>query len=91
MQLRVSILSFGSFLSWIDFIGTLIILYFCFIGTVLGNRVLSEYFNWRYGVFYSTGGDASLLQILQAAFPKPVRRLVQLIVQVCVICVCVQI
>ncbi|XP_078164792.1 spatacsin carboxy-terminus protein isoform X3 [Carex rostrata] len=48
---------------------------------VLGNRVLSEYFNWRYGVFYSTGGDASLLQILQAAFPKPVRRLVQLFVQ----------
>ncbi|KAJ3701358.1 hypothetical protein LUZ61_005063 [Rhynchospora tenuis] len=48
---------------------------------VSGKNVLAEYFNWRYGAFHSAGGDASLLQILQATFPKPVRRLVQLLEQ----------
>ncbi|KAG7539862.1 Spatacsin C-terminal domain [Arabidopsis thaliana x Arabidopsis arenosa] len=44
-------------------------------------NVLSEYLNWRDGVFFSTARDTSLLQMLPCWFPKAVRRLVQLYIQ----------
>ncbi|KAG4391449.1 hypothetical protein AAZX31_05G173100 [Glycine max] len=42
---------------------------------------LSDYLNWRDDIFFSTGRDTSLLQMLPCWFPKPIRRLIQLYVQ----------
>ncbi|XP_017420472.1 uncharacterized protein LOC108330498 isoform X1 [Vigna angularis] len=42
---------------------------------------LSDYLNWRDEIFFSTGRDTSLLQMLPCWFPKPIRRLIQLYVQ----------
>ncbi|TKY60367.1 Spatacsin protein [Spatholobus suberectus] len=42
---------------------------------------LTDYLNWRDGIFFSTGHDTSLLQMLPCWFPKPIRRLIQLYVQ----------
>ncbi|KAJ3694138.1 hypothetical protein LUZ60_009618 [Juncus effusus] len=48
---------------------------------VFGKSVLSDYLNWRYGIFASSGGDSSLLQMLPITLPVSVRRLVQLFIQ----------
>nr|KYP67561.1 Spatacsin [Cajanus cajan] len=45
------------------------------------NAALSDYLNWRDDIFFSTGRDTSLLQMLPCWFPKPIRRLIQLYVQ----------
>ncbi|KAH7860687.1 hypothetical protein Vadar_016791 [Vaccinium darrowii] len=45
------------------------------------NSDLSDYLNWRQNIFFSTGHDTSLLQMLPCWFPKGVRRLIQLYVQ----------
>ncbi|GAY58686.1 hypothetical protein CUMW_188900 [Citrus unshiu] len=42
---------------------------------------LSDYLNWRDSIFFSSGRDTSLSQILPCWFPKAVRRLIQLYVQ----------
>ncbi|KAK7399448.1 hypothetical protein VNO78_10630 [Psophocarpus tetragonolobus] len=42
---------------------------------------LSDYLNWHDDIFFSTGRDTSLLQMLPCWFPKPIRRLIQLYVQ----------
>ncbi|KAK4264830.1 hypothetical protein QN277_025955 [Acacia crassicarpa] len=42
---------------------------------------LSNYLSWRDEIFFSTGRDTSLLQMLPCWFPKAVRRLIQLYVQ----------
>ncbi|KAK7247505.1 hypothetical protein RIF29_42388 [Crotalaria pallida] len=42
---------------------------------------LSDYLSWRDEIFFSTGRDTSLLQMLPCWFPKPIRRLIQLYVQ----------
>ncbi|XP_061345491.1 uncharacterized protein LOC133291257 isoform X4 [Gastrolobium bilobum] len=42
---------------------------------------LSDYLSWRDDIFFSTGRDTSLLQMLPCWFPKPIRRLMQLYVQ----------
>ncbi|KAL5818547.1 hypothetical protein ACOSQ4_022389 [Xanthoceras sorbifolium] len=50
----------------------------------LGPKVksaLSDYLNWRDKIFFSSGRDASLSQILPCWFPKVVRRLIQIYVQ----------
>ncbi|XWS41450.1 hypothetical protein CRYUN_Cryun17cG0082900 [Craigia yunnanensis] len=47
----------------------------------LGTRAKSDYLNWRDNIFFSTGRDTSLLQMLPCWFPKAVRRLIQLYVQ----------
>ncbi|KAK8673759.1 hypothetical protein V6N13_112074 [Hibiscus sabdariffa] len=44
-------------------------------------NALTEYLNWRDNIFFSTGRDTSLLQMLPCCFPKAVRRLIQLYVQ----------
>ncbi|XP_038999892.1 uncharacterized protein LOC120125556 isoform X2 [Hibiscus syriacus] len=44
-------------------------------------NALTEYLNWRDNIFFSTGRDTSLLQMLPCWFPKAVRRLIQLYVQ----------
>ncbi|XP_024032136.1 uncharacterized protein LOC21400717 isoform X2 [Morus notabilis] len=44
-------------------------------------NVLSDYLNWRDNIFFSSGHDTSLLQMLPCWFPKALRRLVQLYVQ----------
>ncbi|MBA0562724.1 hypothetical protein Golob_007747 [Gossypium lobatum] len=44
-------------------------------------NALADYLNWRDNIFFSTGRDTSLLQMLPCWFPKAVRRLVQLYVQ----------
>lgn len=49
---------------------------------VFRNSDLSDYLNWRENIFFSTGRDTSLLQMLPCWFPKAVRRLIQLYVQV---------
>ncbi|WZZ23449.1 hypothetical protein YC2023_006850 [Brassica napus] len=61
----------------------------CFGEDISGNllrtkarNVLSEYLNWRDSVFFSAARDTSLLQMLPCWFPKGVRRLVQLYIQV---------
>ncbi|CAL0330002.1 unnamed protein product [Lupinus luteus] len=43
--------------------------------------VLSDYLSWRDDIFFSTGRDTSLLQMLPCWFPKPIRRLIQIYVQ----------
>ncbi|KAJ7945315.1 Spatacsin [Quillaja saponaria] len=49
---------------------------------VLGAKnALAEYLNWRDNIFFSTGRDTSLLQMLPYWFPKAVRRLIHLYVQ----------
>ncbi|KAK0608267.1 hypothetical protein LWI29_028101 [Acer saccharum] len=51
---------------------------------ILGPKVksaLSDYLNWRDKIFFSSGRDASLSQILPCWFPKAVRRLIQIYVQ----------
>ncbi|XP_058186031.1 uncharacterized protein LOC131303262 isoform X4 [Rhododendron vialii] len=48
---------------------------------VFRNSDLSDYLNWRENIFFSTGRDTSLLQMLPCWFPKAVRRLIQLYVQ----------
>uniref|UniRef100_A0A7N0TN62 Spatacsin C-terminal domain-containing protein n=1 Tax=Kalanchoe fedtschenkoi TaxID=63787 RepID=A0A7N0TN62_KALFE len=48
---------------------------------VTWNSSLLEYLNWRDNIFFSTGHDTSMLQMLPCWFPKSVRRLVQLYVQ----------
>ncbi|CAN1813350.1 Protein DDB_G0268328 [Linum perenne] len=45
------------------------------------NNVLSSYLKWRDNVFFSSGRDTSLLQMLPCWFPKSVRRLIQLYIQ----------
>ncbi|KAL4378943.1 hypothetical protein GQ457_02G009710 [Hibiscus cannabinus] len=45
-------------------------------------NALTEYLNWRDNIFFSTGRDTSLLQMLPCCFPKAVRRLIQLYVQI---------
>uniref|UniRef100_A0A2N9FSI1 Spatacsin C-terminal domain-containing protein n=1 Tax=Fagus sylvatica TaxID=28930 RepID=A0A2N9FSI1_FAGSY len=45
------------------------------------NNALSDYLNWRDNIFFSSGHDTSLLQMLPCWFPKAVRRLIQLYVQ----------
>ncbi|KAK7358900.1 hypothetical protein VNO77_00841 [Canavalia gladiata] len=42
---------------------------------------LSDYLSWRDDIFFSSGRDTSLLQMLPCWFPKPIRRLIQLYVQ----------
>lgn len=42
---------------------------------------LSDYLNWRDSIFFSSGHDTSLLQMLPSWFSKSVRRLIQLYVQ----------
>ncbi|KAK7318518.1 hypothetical protein RJT34_03221 [Clitoria ternatea] len=42
---------------------------------------LSDYLSWRDEIFFSTGCDTSLRQMLPCWFPKPIRRLIQLYVQ----------
>ncbi|OMO83726.1 hypothetical protein COLO4_22364 [Corchorus olitorius] len=54
---------------------------FSFLGTGAKNA-LADYLNWRDNIFFSTGRDTSLLQMLPCWFPKAVRRLIQLYVQV---------
>lgn len=49
---------------------------------VSGYSGLLDYLNWRETVFFSSGHDTSLLQMLPCWFPKAVRRLIQLYVQV---------
>ncbi|GMI68631.1 hypothetical protein like AT4G39420 [Hibiscus trionum] len=44
-------------------------------------NALAEYLNWRNNIFFSTGRDTSLQQMLPCWFPKAVRRLIQLYVQ----------
>ncbi|KAF8012156.1 hypothetical protein BT93_I0323 [Corymbia citriodora subsp. variegata] len=44
-------------------------------------NALSEYLSWREHIFFSTGRDTSLIQMLPCWFPKVVRRLVQLYIQ----------
>ncbi|XVF61790.1 hypothetical protein PTKIN_Ptkin08bG0158700 [Pterospermum kingtungense] len=51
-----------------------------FLGTRAKNA-LADYLNWRDNIFFSTGRDTSLLQMLPCWFPKAVRRLIQLYVQ----------
>ncbi|XP_074295549.1 uncharacterized protein LOC141623336 [Silene latifolia] len=46
-----------------------------------GRTALSVYINWRDSMFYSSGHDTSLLQMLPCWFPKRLRRLIQLFVQ----------
>lgn len=46
-----------------------------------GRNALSVYINWRESVFYSSGHDTSLQQMLPCWFPKNLRRLIQLFVQ----------
>ncbi|KAK7399453.1 hypothetical protein VNO78_10635 [Psophocarpus tetragonolobus] len=42
---------------------------------------LADYLNWHDDIFFSTGRDTSLLQMLPCWFPKAIRRLIQLYVQ----------
>ncbi|GMH24506.1 hypothetical protein Nepgr_026349 [Nepenthes gracilis] len=51
------------------------------IGNVPRNSSLANYLNWRDSIFYSSGHDTSLVQMLPSWFPKSVRRLVQIFVQ----------
>ncbi|XP_022741667.1 uncharacterized protein LOC111293165 isoform X2 [Durio zibethinus] len=44
-------------------------------------NALADYLNWRDNIFFSTGRDTSLLQMLPCWFPKALRRLIQLYVQ----------
>ncbi|XWS29439.1 hypothetical protein CRYUN_Cryun24cG0029700 [Craigia yunnanensis] len=53
---------------------------FSFLGT-RAKSALADYLNWRDNIFFSTGHDTSLLQMLPCWFPKAVRRLIQLYVQ----------
>ncbi|KAG9129276.1 hypothetical protein Leryth_015660 [Lithospermum erythrorhizon] len=46
-----------------------------------GVSELSDYLDWRENVFFSSGRDTSLLQMLPCWFPKAVRRLIQLYVE----------
>lgn len=46
-----------------------------------GRNALSVYINWRDSLFYSSGHDTSLHQMLPCWFPKNLRRLIQLFVQ----------
>lgn len=46
------------------------------------NSALSDYLTWRDDIFFSSGRDTSLLQMLPCWFPKAVRRLIQLYAQV---------
>ncbi|CAN6442246.1 unnamed protein product [Victoria cruziana] len=48
---------------------------------VFGRSSLSDYLKWRENIFFSDGGDTSLLQILPCWFSKSMRKLVQLLVQ----------
>ncbi|KAF3781980.1 Spatacsin-C domain-containing protein [Nymphaea thermarum] len=48
---------------------------------VFGRSSLSDYLKWRENIFFSAGGDTSLLQILPCWFSKSMRKLVQLLVQ----------
>lgn len=48
---------------------------------VSGYSDLLDYLNWRENIFFSSGRDTSLLQMLPCWFPKGVRRLIQLYVQ----------
>ncbi|KAL3527892.1 hypothetical protein ACH5RR_012548 [Cinchona calisaya] len=57
-------------------------------GNIFGSRLkvssysdLLDYLNWRENIFFSSGRDTSLLQMLPCWFPKAVRRLIQLFVQ----------
>lgn len=54
----------------------------CMYIHVFGNSALSDYLNWRDNIFYSTSRDTSLLQMLPCWFPKAVRRLIMLYIQV---------
>ncbi|XP_048128224.1 uncharacterized protein LOC115744096 isoform X2 [Rhodamnia argentea] len=51
------------------------------VRNVFGCSALSDYLSWREHIFFSTGRDTSLMQMLPCWFPKVVRRLVQLYVQ----------
>jgi hypothetical protein len=51
-----------------------------------GYSALSDYLKWRENIFFSAGHDTSLPQMLPCWFPKAVRRLIQLYVQVSFIC-----
>ncbi|XP_007048161.2 PREDICTED: uncharacterized protein LOC18611704 isoform X1 [Theobroma cacao] len=53
---------------------------FSYFSTRVKNA-LADYLNWRDNIFFSTGRDTSLLQMLPCWFPKAVRRLIQLYVQ----------
>ncbi|XP_052197729.1 uncharacterized protein LOC127804771 isoform X2 [Diospyros lotus] len=46
-----------------------------------GDSDLSDYLNWRENIFFSTGRDTSLLQMIPYWFSKAVRRLIHLYVQ----------
>ncbi|KAK6924171.1 Spatacsin, C-terminal domain [Dillenia turbinata] len=48
---------------------------------VFSSSAFSDYLNWREQIFFSSGLDTSLLQMLPCWFPKAVRRLIQLFVQ----------
>ncbi|KAL6977281.1 hypothetical protein U1Q18_026078 [Sarracenia purpurea var. burkii] len=48
---------------------------------MFGNSAFSDYLNWRENIFFSSGRDTSLLQMLPCWFSKTVRRLIQLHVQ----------
>ncbi|KAK9949869.1 hypothetical protein M0R45_005380 [Rubus argutus] len=51
-----------------------------FMGSKAKNA-LSDYLTWRDDIFFSSGRDTSLLQMLPCWFPKAVRRLIQLYAQ----------
>ncbi|XP_056159194.1 uncharacterized protein LOC115681990 isoform X4 [Syzygium oleosum] len=51
------------------------------VRNVFGCSALSDYLSWREHIFFSTGRDTSLMQMLPCWFPKVVRRLVQLYIQ----------
>lgn len=51
------------------------------VRNVFGSSALSDYLSWREHIFFSTGRDTSLIQMLPCWFPKVVRRLVQLYIQ----------
>ncbi|XP_068653693.1 uncharacterized protein [Aristolochia californica] len=46
-----------------------------------GKSMFSGYLNWRESVFFSSGSDTSLVQMLPCWFSKSIRRLVQIFVQ----------
>ncbi|XP_028951098.2 uncharacterized protein [Malus domestica] len=51
------------------------------ISSFWGPKANNDYINWRCKIFFSSGCDTSLRQMLPCWFPKPLRRLIQLYVQ----------
>lgn len=53
-----------------------------------GYSDLLDSLDWREGVFFSSVRDTTILQMIPCWFPKPVRRLIQLYVQVVGLDIC---